>query len=198
MATVYISPDLLSLGRQLQATARQVVKIEQRTVRKTLRWAAVQTARGIARANRVPLGAMYGTRISGGGSRPRNAPQSRRAARIRVTMPNAGHADGAVWIGYAGVKASYIGKLRDVPGGARAGRQFFERAFVAQMRSGHVGIFRRIPGTRGRSGREKLKEQFAQLDRAQSVVDDVQARIPQRLNEVARQELRYELLVRGQ
>ena len=53
---------------------------------------------------------------------------------------------GITWLGANDIDARYAGKMRTVQGGVRAGRHFFENAFIATMKSGYTGIFERIQG----------------------------------------------------
>ena len=71
---------------------------------------------------------------------------------------------GITWIGRNAIAAAYAGKPRNVKGGARAGRYFFENAFVVTMKSKHTGIFKRIKGS------NKIEEQTVDLTNAQAQV----------------------------
>ena len=75
---------------------------------------------------------------------------------------------GVVWLGIKDVKASYVGKMSQDPAGAFAGQYFFEGGFVAKMRSGHTGIFKR-------SGKSRLPiaEQVVNLNIGTEVAEDV-------------------------
>ena len=67
---------------------------------------------------------------------------------------------GVVWMGLNPVKAVYVGPLSQNaddlldglidkdPDGVSAGDYYFEGGFIARMRSGHVGIFKRIGQSR--------------------------------------------------
>ncbi|WP_367154650.1 phage tail protein [Methylomonas sp. HYX-M1] len=88
---------------------------------------------------------------------------------------------GTVWIGLNKVKATYLGaestdketgaksyKLVQTKRGARAGKFFFEGGFVATMRSGHAGIFKRL-----NESRLPIVEQYVDLDLGFEVAEDV-------------------------
>ena len=75
---------------------------------------------------------------------------------------------GTVWIGLNKVKASYVGKLSNDTKGAWAGDYYFEGGFIAKMRSGHVGIFKRI-----NSDRSSIVEQSVELPFGFEVAEDV-------------------------
>lgn len=163
----------------LSATPEKVRKAEVRALKKIGQYAGSQVARGIAAAERIPLRTL--TRGRAG-----------KAGRLRVRVPETTAALKAqVWIGTNPVKASYLGKPRQTKAGARAGQHAFPGAFVATMKSGHVGIFKRAHGSR------KLDEQVIRLQSAQSVVDKVLGPLPERHYALLMQELNYELRVRG-
>lgn len=70
---------------------------------------------------------------------------------------------GIVWQGTMSVQAVYGGKPREVKGGVKAGRHFFPDAFIAVMKSGHVGIFKRMKGS------SELEEERIELEQAKSI-----------------------------
>lgn len=70
---------------------------------------------------------------------------------------------GVVWLGTMKIPAKYGGRTRNVKGGAKAGRHFFENAFVATMKSGYRGIFYRKPDG-------KLEQAMIDLPEAQENV----------------------------
>jgi len=72
---------------------------------------------------------------------------------------------GIVWQGTMDIQAVYAGKPRKVKGGVKAGKHFFPGAFIATMKSGHVGIFSRIHGSK------KIEEERIELDQARSIIE---------------------------
>ena len=67
----------------------------------------------------------------------RRVRSKRRAFKVRRPV-------GSVWQGTLRIPAKYAGKMRNVGNGAKAGKRFFENAFVATMpKSGYKGIFKR-------------------------------------------------------
>lgn len=50
---------------------------------------------------------------------------------------------GLVWVGANMIKATYLGDLSQDSYGAYAGQYIFKGSFVAKMKSGHAGIFKR-------------------------------------------------------
>lgn len=87
-----------------------------------------------------------------------------RAKKTLAKARNRKRVRGITWIGRNAIASAYAGKPRNVKGGARAGRYFFENAFVAKMKSGHVGIFRRIEGS------TKIVETLVELTNAKAQV----------------------------
>ncbi len=57
---------------------------------------------------------------------------------------------GVAWLGYNEVKTGYAGKLTQESGGASVAGHYFPGGFVATMRSGHSGIFKRLGNITGR------------------------------------------------
>lgn len=164
----------------LAAKPEQVERAERRAVSKTLKWAGRFVATTLSHQNRVPLKALTKGGASGSGKR------------IRFHLPRGFENEGSVWIGTQPVKASYVGKVRQLKKGARSGAHFFERAFVASMKSGHAGIFKRL----GKS-RLPIREQSIKLNQAGNAVKAAQRFIPTRLTKLLAQEINYEVNVRG-
>lgn len=75
---------------------------------------------------------------------------------------------GMVWIGLNRVKASYVGKLSQDTGGAWAGDYYFAGGFIARMKNGHAGIFKRKS-----QSRLPLAEQTVNLDLGFEVAEEV-------------------------
>lgn len=53
---------------------------------------------------------------------------------------------GVAWLGTLRIPAKYAGRMKQQKGGVRVGRHFFENAFVATMKSGYMGVFKRVSG----------------------------------------------------
>ena len=51
-----------------------------------------------------------------------------------------------VWLGGNRIAARYGGRMREVTGGAYAGRHFFANAFIHQFKSGYKSLFTRVNG----------------------------------------------------
>lgn len=183
------------MRRAVQEAERASERAQKRTIRKTAQWAGRKSARELARANRVPLRAIHRRRPG-------------KAGRLRWTIRDEG---ANVWLGTQPVKASYLGTLKQQRNGARAGRHTFPGSFIATMRSGHAGIFRRARAgevtsnqkssrgwTKGRprtsSRNLPIIAQTVPLENADEVRAGVYEGLPARYREFMRQETRFEAL----
>ena len=181
------------MRRAVREAERASERAQKRTMRKTAQWAGRESARGLARSNRIPLRALQ--------RRPWER-RAGRAGRMRWTIDDEA---ANVWIGTLAVKAAYIGKLSQNSRSARAGRHTFPGAFIATMpatASGgqHTGVFRRAnETTRWTAGRPHTSsanlpiiEQRVHLEGAQAVEADVGSRLFPRYREILRQETNFE------
>ncbi|MGR8932651.1 MAG: hypothetical protein ACU836_18685 [Gammaproteobacteria bacterium] len=102
--------------------------------------------------------------------------------------------NGVIWFGYNDVKSGYVGNLTQDSAGAWAEQYYFAGGFVAEMLSGHVGIFKREGAkrlmTRGRfkgKKRQPIVEQVVKLNVAPIIVEglaiDAQAELERRVVE---------------
>ena len=114
-----------------------------------------------------------------------------RKHRARKTTPKGRQRSsrGSVWLGTNKIAAAYVGRLREDPdaGGAWAGQYFFENGFIRKMRSGHVGIFTRVAGSR------KIKQEDVELPDARNDAELAANRAQLRLRRILRQRLQIEL-----
>lgn len=69
-----------------------------------------------------------------------------------------------VWQGTLRIPAKYAGKPRKVTGGVKAGKHYFPNAFIATMKNGYTGVFKRITGS------SKLEQEYIELEQAQKMV----------------------------
>lgn len=110
------------------------------------------TPREIDRVNRLVVNKMVrGVNNEVGGTIPRAARTNVTGyRRKRVIKTNARasrkYPKGTVWIGANPIAAKYGGKVRNVPGGAKAGSHFFRGGFVVETKNGYRSIFKRIKG----------------------------------------------------
>jgi hypothetical protein len=167
--------ELASIQTALDERPAQAGRALVRAINKTLTWAVSQGLRAIARENDIPLKALRGRRRG----------RKRNASRRRLT--------GTAWFGTLPVRASDVGAPRQTRAGARAGKHFFDRAFVARVTSGHIGIFKRA----GHS-RLPILEQVVRLQAADKAIEGVARALPARLETTFAQEFNFEVNVRGQ
>lgn len=118
--------------------------------------------------------------------------------------PRKGQLEGAVWVGYRNIKAAYVGKLQQLKRGARAGKShFFEGGFIATMKSGHTGIFKRDPNATRRAADNvfgitslPIIEQEVELKNAESAIRIVQVRAERKLARELLAQLNFEINVK--
>lgn len=168
--------------KRLGGTEEQINRASTRTIKKTTGWAGNQITRGISVADAVPIKA-----LAQGAGRTK-----RMHARVRSYKPKSTGTVGTIWVGSNPVKAAYVGAMRQQKIGAKAGQHFFPGSFIALMPSGHRGVF-----YRNFAERLPISQEEVALHSATSVVDHVAAQIPERLKNVLRAELNYEVNVRG-
>jgi len=168
--------SLQRMMRKLSAYPAAMKRVRRRVISKSVTWVQSQAVRKLARINAVPLKVLRG--------------QKGRGKRVFVKRPSYNESSGSVWLGTLPVKAIYVGKPRVLKrkGGVRIGKHYFAGAFLATMPSGHTGIFKR----KGEA-RLPIQEQFVKLEGVDQVADDIRIRLPVRMTELMRQELRFEL-----
>lgn len=157
-------------------TEKQINTASRRSVSKVVDFAATHIGRGIAVKDQVPV-----STLRKGGS-------AGRGQRIFKTKPRGDKTSGSVWVGYNPIRAAYLGVLAQQQTGAKAGKHFFDRSFVATMPSGHRSVFIRMGKTS-----LPIREQSHPITSAQQVVDSVQERATQRLIDIFQHELSYEV-----
>ncbi|MDD5273019.1 MAG: hypothetical protein PHU14_09905 [Methylovulum sp.] len=74
---------------------------------------------------------------------------------------------GSIWDGYNDIAAQFAGKVSQADTGAWAGKYFFEGAFVAHMKNGMEGVFKREG--------DQLISQSVTLVNAETIADQVAA-----------------------
>lgn len=112
-----------------------------------------------------------------------------RRYRSKSTLAKVGRKriQGITWIGGNAIAAAYAGKPRNVKGGAKAGRFFFAKSFVATMKSGHKGIFQRI------SGSNKIKEVTIPLTKVKALVIKAAKGARGRIRSIMQKQLRKQM-----
>lgn len=99
---------------------------------------------------------------------------------------------GSVWIGTKDIKAIYLkGNARQTKAGVRQGSKFYQGAFLATMKSGHLGIFER----RGKS-RLPIVEVGQPID-ATALFGDINPIVSAKLEQNLHHELDYYFNIRS-
>ena len=108
---------------QLGATEAQVQTAAMRTLNKTAIWLRAQSTKEISREKQLP--------------------QKLIRQRLQVIKARRSSLKALVVASLYGVKASKLGVMRQTAQGAKVGKYMFEKAFIATMRTGHRGVFKR-------------------------------------------------------
>ncbi|MDZ7804334.1 phage tail protein [Thiohalophilus sp.] len=172
------------------ANIKQMRKAQIRALNKTMKWVRGKAVKAVAKELEIPQ---------------KIARQRVAAFRASARMPR-----GKVWSGLQPMKASRLGKVKQLKrGGVRAGRHVFDDAFAIQTRGGRYQVFRRTgePKRETRRGRyagtgiKREPVEFVELewDTAQvlDILDDAYKQAPSRYFEILRQELKYEVFVKS-
>lgn len=181
-------PSLQRYLRYIEAKPKQVDRASHTAMKRTLKWGASALVRGLSQQHDIP-----GKVIRGKSSNPHNAGK-KNADRIRVRNPSYMEINpkGYLWVGSKPIAAGYIGRLRQLKRGAKTRSHMFTGAFVAEMKSGHQGIFQR-------DGQERLgiNQHYVQLHEADQVVAYVKRNLPLKLRAQMDQQMRFQVDVRG-
>lgn len=158
---------------QLLETDPRAHRAANRAINKAIDWLSGHVAREIAKDNQVPVRVI-------------------RTRRTFMHYSSDGRLSGSLWFGLNSIKAAYAGPLRQQRKGARAGAHLFEGGFLATMKNGHRGIFKRAG-----KARFPIVEQsvilFSEPDDYAHLVTDAE----ERLGTLLAQELNYEFNVKG-
>lgn len=173
--------DLRRFRRAMRAKPAEIRRAGNRAVRKTVRWGVTQIVRELASQSQIPQRVLK----AGGGHK--------RAVRVRTRMPTGSRTAGYLWVGVNPVKAIYVGKPRKLKKAVRVGKHRFDGAFLATMKSGHRGVFKR-----SRKSRLPIVEQTVPLQGADSAIERLQGRIQGQLRKTFMHELNYEINIKGQ
>ena len=110
------------LAREFEQFPGAVAKAERRALKRTSDWARSQGAKAMALESHIQQGKLKKAR--------------RVLSKLRAD-------EASVFLGTRPLRSGYIGKPIQQKRGARVGRIKFDGAFVARMRSGYVGIYKR-------------------------------------------------------
>lgn len=127
-----------------------------------------------------------------GGSLPRDAGTSvvgYRKVRAKKTLAKSRSKTkrGVTWMGTMKIPAKYGGRMKQVHGGVKVGRHFFENAFIGTMKSGYVGVFKRIQGT------DKIEQAMIEMNNADAQAATAATWAEARYKNVLRKRLKIEL-----
>lgn len=127
-----------------------------------------------------------------GGSLPRDAGTSvvgYRKVRAKKSLAKARSLAkrGVTWMGTMKIPAKYGGRMKQVHGGVKVGRHFFENAFIATMKNDYQGVFKRIQGT------DKIEQAMIDMPNADAQAATAASWAEARYKNVLRKRLHIEL-----
>ncbi len=181
-----LSSELGELEQQLQVSIIQIQKAVSRTLKKTGRWLETHSKREIGVALALPqrvLSVRYYQRFSvKNGNRSVN-----------------------VWFGLNPIRMSAIGNAHQTAAGVKVGKHEYHGAFIAQMESGHVGVFQRIAAADTRREKRKkdgqwtelpIKEEIFEIESLSApILERYYARAEARFKQILKQEINYVLKI---
>lgn len=182
-----LGAELQYLESQLLSSVPQINKAVVRALRKTTKWIETHSKR--------ELGIVL--------SIPQRVISNRFFHEMQVKD---GKRSVNVWFGLNPISVSSLGQLSQNVIGARAGKHQFVGSFVADMKSGHKGIFKRTYQEGGeRSKRDDgqwtelpIEEEHIEIESlAQPIVERYYARAEVRFKQILAQEIHYVLHVEG-
>ena len=137
--TLSVRGDVKAVTRDLRRVSRVIVpRITSMALNRAIAKVRTKSIRDVAGAKAIPQSALRGKKAGVPGARRKQSP--RMIIRGKAT-PN--RLSVRILALVLPVLSSAIGKPRQRGTGASSGQHSFEGAFVARMRSGHVGVFRR-------------------------------------------------------
>ena len=178
--------DIEKTIRQLQRLSPRLRAAANRAVRKTVTLAYNEIVRkGAAAADINQRGLRTGIQF----------PTGKRVYRRDITVKNLTD-EASVYVGYNPLKSAYVATIPKWRRGQvpRVRGHRFPGAFVATMRSGHRGIFRRIPGTRMRGkDKEQIDEVKVPLEPVEQIVRALEPQMGKKMRGLLVTELEIEL-----
>jgi hypothetical protein len=183
-----LGDSVAELEEQLELSIRQLQKAVTRTIQKTARWLETQTKRELGLALSVPQRVL--------------------AARYYKTfyMKN-GRRTVNVWFGLSPIAVSALGKPKQTDIGVRVGKHQFIGAFIATMKSGHSGVFKRKHASGGKRSKRSdgqwtelpiEEERFSIEKIALPIIERYHARAEARFHQILKQEINFVMNVEGQ
>lgn len=149
------SSDFEIIAREFGATEKEIQAALKRAVSRTTRWASKEAPRRVAKVVKVTAKIIKGR------------------TRFSILMDRDGY--GRVWVGLKPIK---LGKLnpRQTRSGVTAGPAKIPGAFIATMKNGHVGVFRRRGKTRLKIDEQDYPIDEEGRDAVESLGDELGAR----------------------
>ena len=184
---IELGDELSHLEAQLRASVPQINKAVIRALRKTTKWLETHSKREIGIALSIPQRV-----ISNRFFHEMQVKDGKRSVNV--------------WFGLNPVSVSSLGRLSQNTIGAKAGKHQFVGSFVASMKSGHTGIFKRVyQGGGERSKRDDgqwtelpIEEESFEIESlAQPIIERYFARAEVRFKEILEKEVHYVLHVEG-
>lgn len=182
-----LGDDIAELEEQLEISIKQLQKAVARALTKTARWLETQTKRELGVALSVPQRVL--------------------AARYYKTfyMKN-GKRTVNVWFGLSPISVGALGKPVQTDIGVRVGKHHFIGAFVATMKSGHQGVFKRKHDSGGKRSKRSdgqwtelpiEEERFPIEAIAEPIIERYHVRAEARFHKILKQEINFAMNVEG-
>ncbi|WP_394179631.1 hypothetical protein [Marinomonas posidonica] len=185
---IHLGSEIAELEEQLELSVRQLQKAVTRTLKKTARWLETHTKRELGVALSVPQRVL--------------------AARYYKTfyLKN-GERTVNVWFGLSPISVYSLGKAKQTDLGVRVGKHHFIGAFIATMKSGHTGIFKRKYAAGGKRTKRQdgqwtelpIEAVTMEIDKiAQPIIERYHARAEARFKQILKQEIHFAMNIEGQ
>lgn len=171
------------------ANMEQMQAAEVRALNKTMKWVRTHSVRAVSKEMKVAAKLVR--------------------QRIRAFKATRRHRIGKVWAGLEPIAAHRLGRTKQNRRGVRAGRHLFPGAFTADVGRGKLVVFKRTGEPkrqmkRGRYAKRNIKREpieRVELEMDQQAItdalDDLFAGANERFFEILRQELNYQVFVKG-
>lgn len=173
---IYVQVDVKPLYDLFaHLTPRNVGLAAQRAANRTRDWLLTQMSRELAQRAALPVNGLRG--------------RFRRGRKKALQQDGAGYA--ILWIGLNAIEAQRAGVLRQTKKGTRAGRHFFDRAFVARIYNGTEKVWRRKNFGKG-SGRWPVVKMTIPIDEImEEILPQYQAAAERMFSQRLEHEIKY-------
>lgn len=122
-----VSDGIDKVVKDINASKTKVESAAMKALNKTALWLKVQASSEISKEKQIKLSAIR--------------------KRLRIIKASKSSMNTLVKASLYGIKAGKLGTMKQTLMGASVGRRMFQGAFIATMKSGHTGIFRRRYGS---------------------------------------------------